>query len=130
MQVGSVATSLVNVSLHARFDEQRSRRRLKDDRVIMRKVKRGPPRRSGLGSEFFQCQMMQRRGELGTSKVIAHRLATIQNADRIVVVDETGIAEQGRHRELVTSGGIYQRLHEAQFRPQQEPNRSLANLAL
>jgi ATP-binding cassette subfamily B protein len=65
-----------------------------------------------------------------TTLVIAHRLATIQNADRIVVVDETGIAEQGRHQELVTSGGIYQRLHEAQFRPQQEPSRTLANLVL
>ena len=65
-----------------------------------------------------------------TTLVIAHRLATIQNADRIVVVDETGIAEQGRHQELVTSGGIYQRLHEAQFRPQQEPARALANLVL
>ena len=32
-----------------------------------------------------------------TTLVIAHRLATIQNADRIVVVDETGVAEQGRH---------------------------------
>lgn len=51
-----------------------------------------------------------------TTLVIAHRLATIQNADRIVVVDETGVAEQGRHDELVASSGIYSRLHEAQFR--------------
>ena len=51
-----------------------------------------------------------------TTLVIAHRLATIQNADRIIVVDETGVAEQGRHHELVRAGGIYQRLHEAQFR--------------
>ena len=50
-----------------------------------------------------------------TTLVIAHRLATIQNADRIVVVDESGVAEQGRHEELVTASGIYQRLHEAQF---------------
>ena len=50
-----------------------------------------------------------------TTLVIAHRLATIQNADRIVVVDETGVAEQGRHDELVGASGIYQRLHEAQF---------------
>jgi ATP-binding cassette subfamily B protein len=50
-----------------------------------------------------------------TTLVIAHRLATIQNADRIVVVDETGVAEQGRHHELIASGGIYQRLHEAQY---------------
>jgi ATP-binding cassette subfamily B protein len=50
-----------------------------------------------------------------TTLVIAHRLATIQNADRIVVVDETGIAEQGRHHELIAAGGIYNRLHEAQY---------------
>jgi len=42
-----------------------------------------------------------------TTLVIAHRLATIQGADRIVVVDETGVAEQGRHADLVRAGGIY-----------------------
>ena len=51
-----------------------------------------------------------------TTLVIAHRLATIQHADRIVVVDETGIAEQGRHHELIAAGSIYSRLHEAQYR--------------
>lgn len=50
-----------------------------------------------------------------TTLVIAHRLATIKNADRIIVVDESGIAEQGRHAELVASGGIYSRLHQAQY---------------
>ncbi|WP_317971967.1 ABC transporter ATP-binding protein [Paenibacillus sp. CCS19] len=50
-----------------------------------------------------------------TTLVIAHRLATIKNADRIVVVTPEGIAEQGRHEELVNAGGIYSRLHEAQF---------------
>ena len=50
-----------------------------------------------------------------TTLVIAHRLATIQNADRIVVVDETGIAEQGRHDELLRHHGVYRRLHEAQY---------------
>jgi ATP-binding cassette, subfamily B, bacterial len=50
-----------------------------------------------------------------TTLVIAHRLATIQNADRIVVVDETGIAEQGRHHELLAAGSTYSRLHEAQY---------------
>lgn len=52
-----------------------------------------------------------------TTLVIAHRLATIQNADRIIVVDESGIAEQGRHSELLQRGGVYQRLHDAQYRP-------------
>jgi ATP-binding cassette subfamily B protein len=50
-----------------------------------------------------------------TTLVIAHRLATIKNADRIVVVTEDGIAEQGEHAELVGAGGVYSRLHNAQF---------------
>ncbi len=50
-----------------------------------------------------------------TTLVIAHRLATVRGADRIVVVDETGIAEQGRHHELLAAGGSYARLHEAQY---------------
>jgi ATP-binding cassette subfamily B protein len=49
-----------------------------------------------------------------TTLVVAHRLATIRDADRIVVVDVTGIAEQGTHAELVARGGQYQRLHGAQ----------------
>ncbi|WP_210647855.1 ATP-binding cassette domain-containing protein, partial [Staphylococcus aureus] len=50
-----------------------------------------------------------------TTLIIAHRLATIKHADRIVVVTKDGIAEQGRHSELIASGGIYSRLHQAQF---------------
>lgn len=50
-----------------------------------------------------------------TTLVIAHRLTTIKNADRIMVVNEEGIAEQGRHEELVQAGGIYSRLHQAQY---------------
>ncbi len=50
-----------------------------------------------------------------TTLVIAHRLATIRNADRIVVVDEHGVVEQGRHGELLAAGGTYRRLHDAQF---------------
>jgi ATP-binding cassette subfamily B protein len=50
-----------------------------------------------------------------TTLVIAHRLATIRGADRIVVVDKAGVAEQGRHGELLRAGGAYQRLHAAQF---------------
>ena len=49
-----------------------------------------------------------------TTLVIAHRLATIRDADRIVVVDDTGVAEQGRHGDLLAAGGAYRRLHEAQ----------------
>ena len=50
-----------------------------------------------------------------TTLIIAHRLATIQQADRIVVVDTDGVAEQGRHDELMAAGGAYRRLHAAQF---------------
>ncbi|GLK67185.1 ABC transporter ATP-binding protein [Hansschlegelia plantiphila] len=49
-----------------------------------------------------------------TTLVIAHRLATIRGADRIVVVDESGIVEQGRHQDLVARAGVYRRLHDAQ----------------
>ncbi|UOQ42839.1 ABC transporter ATP-binding protein/permease [Halobacillus salinarum] len=50
-----------------------------------------------------------------TTLVIAHRLATIKNADRIMVVTKEGIAEQGSHQELIKSQGIYSKLHRAQF---------------
>ncbi len=42
-------------------------------------------------------------------------MLAIKDADRIVVVTEEGITEQGRHRELVAAGGVYSRLHQAQF---------------
>ncbi|GGH36353.1 ABC transporter ATP-binding protein [Paenibacillus segetis] len=50
-----------------------------------------------------------------TTLVIAHRLATIKNADRIIVVAEQGVMEQGTHDELIGEQGIYSRLHSAQF---------------
>ena len=50
-----------------------------------------------------------------TTLVIAHRLATIRGADRIVVVDRAGVVEQGRHGELLQARGAYHRLHAAQF---------------
>nr|WP_092068504.1 ABC transporter ATP-binding protein [Dendrosporobacter quercicolus]NSL47120.1 ABC transporter ATP-binding protein [Dendrosporobacter quercicolus DSM 1736]SDL76976.1 ATP-binding cassette, subfamily B [Dendrosporobacter quercicolus] len=49
-----------------------------------------------------------------TTLVIAHRLATVRNADRIVVLAESGIMEQGSHEQLLQQGGIYSRLHRAQ----------------
>jgi ATP-binding cassette subfamily B protein len=50
-----------------------------------------------------------------TTLVIAHRLATIRNADRIVVVQDGRIAEQGTHEQLLEKSGAYARLHNAQF---------------
>jgi ATP-binding cassette, subfamily B, bacterial len=50
-----------------------------------------------------------------TTLVIAHRLATIKHADRIVVMTPDGIAEEGRYEELMARQGHYHRLHQAQF---------------
>lgn len=50
-----------------------------------------------------------------TTLIIAHRLATIRNADRIIVVTEEGIAEEGRHDELIEQGGVFAKLHAVQF---------------
>jgi ATP-binding cassette subfamily B protein len=50
-----------------------------------------------------------------TTLVIAHRLATIRNADRIVVVTEKGIAEEGNHDELIEQNGIFANLHRVQY---------------
>ena len=54
-----------------------------------------------------------RRGR--TCFVIAHRLATIRNADRILVLDQGGVAECGTHEELLTENGIYAKLYAAQW---------------
>lgn len=50
-----------------------------------------------------------------TSFVVAHRLSTIRNADRILVIDKKGIQEQGSHDELIRLGGQYEALYRAQF---------------
>ncbi|MBB4566927.1 ABC transporter ATP-binding protein [Rhizobium leucaenae] len=50
-----------------------------------------------------------------TTLVVAHRLTTIRNADRIIVMGPDGILEQGSHAELLARGGGYARLHNAQF---------------
>jgi len=51
-----------------------------------------------------------------TALIIAHRLSTVKNADRILVVHKGEIWEEGRHDELLARGGLYARLYELQYR--------------
>ena len=51
-----------------------------------------------------------------TTLIIAHRLSTVQRADRIVVLDRGAVTEAGSHAELLAGGGLYARLHQHQFR--------------
>jgi len=57
-----------------------------------------------------------------TALVIAHRLSTIHRADRIVVLDDGRVAEEGTHQQLLDHGGIYRRLYDTQFGAQKEPS--------
>jgi ATP-binding cassette, subfamily B, bacterial MsbA len=56
-------------------------------------------------------RLMQNR----TSIVIAHRLSTVENADRIMVMEQGGIVESGSHAELIAQGGHYAKLYQKQF---------------
>jgi len=55
-----------------------------------------------------------------TTIIIAHRLSTLQKADRIVVVDKGKILEVGNHKELMQTGGLYSQLYNAQFAEERE----------
>lgn len=61
-------------------------------------------------------QSLDELAENRTTLVIAHRLATIRNADRVIVVTENGIEEQGTYEELLENKGLFAHLHEIQFR--------------
>lgn len=65
-------------------------------------------------SEQAIRESLERLSKGRTTFIIAHRLATIRHAARILVLTEDGIVEQGCHDELVASGGVYRRLYDAQ----------------
>nr|WP_299486178.1 ABC transporter ATP-binding protein [uncultured Allomuricauda sp.] len=66
-------------------------------------------------SEQLIQQATDKITEGRTSIIIAHRLATIQKADKIIVMDAGKIVEMGTHKELLKKGGYYNDLYEAQF---------------
>ena len=67
-------------------------------------------------SERLVQQAIDRLMRERTVLVIAHRLATVRDADEIVVLDDGRIAQRGTHDELYRAGGLYRRLHDLQFR--------------
>lgn len=73
---------------------------------------------SALDAESEQLVQMalDQAMETRTTIVIAHRLATVLRADRIVVMEDGRVVEEGTHAALITQGGLYARLAELQFR--------------
>jgi subfamily B ATP-binding cassette protein MsbA len=69
-------------------------------------------------SEALVQDAVERLRKGRTALIIAHRLSTVQRADRIVVVERGRIVEQGPHAELLAKGGLYARLHGLQFATQ------------
>jgi len=66
-------------------------------------------------AEIYVQQALERLMENRTAVVIAHRLSTVQNADRIIVLEDGMIAQEGRHDDLIQQQGIYRKLYELQF---------------
>ena len=62
-------------------------------------------------SEKVVQESLEKLAKNRTTFVIAHRLTTIQNAKRILVLTENGIEEEGTHEELLARGGIYEKLY-------------------
>ncbi|MFH1044603.1 MAG: ABC transporter transmembrane domain-containing protein [Pseudomonadota bacterium] len=76
-------------------------------------------------SEHYVQMALARLMQNRTTLIVAHRLATVQNADRIVVMDEGRIIATGTHEELVREKGLYARLAALQFLGREEPVESV-----
>jgi ATP-binding cassette subfamily B protein len=67
-------------------------------------------------TELVIQESLERLSKGRTVLVIAHRLSTIKNADEIIVINDSGIQEQGSHEDLLESDGIYSNLYKSQFK--------------
>lgn len=67
-------------------------------------------------SERVVQESLERLAKHRTTFVIAHRLSTIKNARRILLLADSGIAEEGTHEELLAKGGLYADLYQLQFK--------------
>jgi ATP-binding cassette subfamily B protein len=73
-------------------------------------------------TELLIQEAVERLTKGRTSIIIAHRLQTIQEADRVLVLDQGQVAEIGNHEELLAAGGLYATLHSLQFQSDAEPD--------
>jgi subfamily B ATP-binding cassette protein MsbA len=71
-------------------------------------------------SERLVQEALQKLMPDRTTLVIAHRLSTIEHADQVLVMDQGRIVERGTHAELLAQGGLYEHLHNMQFRERQD----------
>lgn len=74
-------------------------------------------------SEALVQEAMSRLMRGRTTLVIAHRLSTVRDADRIVILDEGRVAETGNHEQLMAGNGVYRRLVENQVNAANTPAR-------
>ena len=74
-------------------------------------------------TEFLIQQALSEAMRNRTSVVIAHRLSTVKDADRVLVLDQGSVVEEGTHHELLGLGGHYARIYETQFAEQEAGER-------
>ena len=70
-------------------------------------------------TEFIIQKAIQKLFEGRTSLIVAHRLSTIEEADKILVYHKGRIVEQGKHEELLKQRGVYWRLYQLQYQDQE-----------